>query len=177
MTLEVREVSELPSGGEPVFSFSSDKGSALRGGLIFEVSPTSARSWRGQVFGPLEAESSIRLIKVWPTSSRFLVSSNGVAFLAQADSPSDPILLPVEPVQSITQVHDGSCILVDFSDLVCVDSEGIRWVNDRLLADGFEGIDIQVDRVVGRAYIPPEGWTEFSIRLLDGRREALPASD
>lgn len=171
MTLAVREASELPSGGEPVFSFSPDPGSAMRGGLIFEVSPTSRASWRGQVFGPLEAESSVRLIKVWPESSRFLVISNGVAFLAEADSPSDPLLLPVEPVQSVTQAHDSSCIIVDFSVLVCVDSEGIRWVNDRLLADGFEGIDIQVDRVVGRAYIPPEGWTEFSIRLRDGHRE------
>lgn len=142
----------------------------MRGGLIFEVRPTSRASWRGQVFGPLEAESSVRLIKVWPESSRFLVISNGVAFLAQADAPSDPLLLPVEPVQSVTQAHDNSCIIVDFSDLVCVDANGIRWFNNRLHADGFEGIDVQADRVLGQADIPPRGWTRFSLRLQDGRQ-------
>ncbi|MGO1050049.1 hypothetical protein [Crossiella sp. CA198] len=135
---------EYPATGEwscPVFAFDRD-GRVIDEAewgfgmpRVIRVTPTEAAEWVGLFPAGLPGRADG--VFAGPGAGQLCVVVNGHALVVRVDEPAAGAVIVCEPVNQVVPVVGAALLLlVTYTDLVAIGSDGVAWESARLALDG-----------------------------------------
>jgi hypothetical protein len=141
----VEEGSQLPADGKrPVFYYPGAQREGGRNGTIITVKPTEGPSWTGCFASGYRSGLALSETCSCADPNEVCVVSCGAAYVVRVDNPQKWQELPCFPVTQLVPVPDsGLLIFCDFTKLLALGIDGIKWVTSSLATDGLRIVSVK----------------------------------
>jgi hypothetical protein len=137
---EIEEGSWLPGDGRGrVFYYPGAKRDGGRNGVIVAVKPKDTQAWIGCFAFGYRSNRVLTEISSCPNPNEVCVVSSGSAYVVRVNDPEQWQTLSCFPVTQLLEIPDrGLLVFCDFTKLLALGAEGVKWVSPHLASDGLK---------------------------------------